>query len=108
MKVLSIFLGFITVSDCASRQKLAPIKLSEDNEVPFTQVISAEIGQIQDFICPPGRDSGGYEFSLFLVSNEAYRQCETQHEHRYKQLNILNCNNSRKEIKVCGYLNKYH
>ena len=93
MKVLAIFFSFITVSHCRiwRNRQLKTIHLRETNKRTFTKVISAEIGQTQDFICPDEQ-----EFSLYLVSNEAFQQC-----HTIGQRNILNCNRPWKENKVC-------
>ena len=93
MKVLAIIFSFITVSYCSiwQNKQLETIHLRETNEVTFKKVISAEIGQTQDFICPDDQ-----EFSLYLVSNEAFQQCHTD-----VQRNIHNCNTPWKENKVC-------
>ena len=100
MKVLAIFFSFITVSYCRiwRSRHLEPIHLRETNERTFTKLISAEIGQTQDFICPDDQ-----EFALYLVSNEAFQQC-----HTIGQRNIHNCNTPWKENKVCLMYNSAH
>ena len=93
MKVLLIFFGLIKVSDCAVWRDgyLDPIYLRENSEVTSTKVISAEIGQIQDFICPDDQ-----EFSLYMVSYEAFQQCNIVHQQK-----IHNCNRPWTENTVC-------
>ena len=90
MKTLAIFFNFITVSHCATWQnrRLEPIYLRE--KATFTEVIFVEIGQTQDFICPEDQ-----EFSLYLVSHEAFQQCNI-----VGQREILNCNRPWTENKV--------
>ena len=97
MKVLSICFGFIKVSDCAVWRYgyLDPINLRENSEMTFTKVISAEIGQTQDFICPDDQ-----EFSLYLVPHEAFQQCNT-----VGQRKIHKCNRPWTENKVCSLNN---
>ena len=93
MKISTIFLGLIKVSDAAIWRKShsETIYLRENSEVTFTKVISAEIGQTQDFICPDDQ-----EFSLYLVSHKAFQQCDT-----VGQREIHNCNRPWTENKVC-------
>ena len=92
MKVLSIFFGFIKVSNGAVWRSgyLDPVNLRE-NEVTFTKVISAEIGQIQDFICPDDQ-----EFSLYNVTHAAFQQCNIVNQQK-----IHNCNKPWTENTVC-------
>ena len=92
MKILAIFFNFITVSDCViwRNRHLEPIYLREKTEVPSTKVIFVEIGQTQDFICPEDQ-----EFSLYLVSHEAFQQCNI-----VGQREIHNCNRPWTENKV--------
>ena len=82
-----IFLNFISVSNCVD---LRPVNLREKGDRTLTKVISAKIGDTQDFFCP--RDQ---EFSLYFVSKEDYRQCK-----RDDFLRKHDCNTPWKENKV--------
>ena len=87
---ISIFLGFISLSNCAHLQK---VHLREKSDRTFTKVISAKIGDTQDFVCP--RDQ---EFSIYFVSNEEFRQCK-QYDFIGKP-SLHDCNTPWKEKKV--------
>ena len=93
---ISLFFGSIIVSECSHwrRGHLQPINLRENSEVTFKKVISAELGETQDFVCP--RDQ---EFELYLVSRMDYYECNT-----LGQRALLKCNTPWRENKVsCSF-----
>ena len=92
MKISFLLFGSIIVSECAHwrRGHLQSINLREKSEVTFKKVISAGLGQTQDFVCP--RDQ---EFELYLVSHMDYYECNT-----FGQRALLKCNTRWRENKV--------
>ena len=96
MKILIFIFGLFLVSS-GHRQKsrlqsghLQPIYLREESEKTSTIVISAKIGEIQDFYCPDDQ-----VFRLYMVSYEAYRECNL-----VGQMQLYKCNTPLQETKV--------
>ena len=96
MKILIFIFGLFSVSS-GHRQKsrlqsghLQPIYLREESEKISPIEISAKIGEIQDFYCPDDQ-----VFRLYMVSYEAYRECNLA-----GQMVLHKCNTPWKENKV--------
>ena len=96
MKISILIFGLVSVSNGQQLRsgELQPIYLREESEVTNTTIISAELGEFQDFHCP--RDQ---VFRLYKVSEKAYRKCNLS------RVEILKCNMPERfpatnEIKV--------
>ena len=75
-------------------RSIDPVYLQKpDGYLAYTELITAEVGQVQDFICP-----GNQEFALYLVSRTAFQMCDVEH-----QLLLHNCL-TYKFSKVCSTL----
>ena len=57
-------------------QKLDTVYLNPMENYKVTPVIiAAEVGQIQDFVCP-----GNQEFALYLVTRQAFKYCDVSEQ----------------------------
>ena len=57
-------------------RRLDPIYLKEGvGYSAFTALVTAEIGQTQDFVCP-----GNQEFQLYLVDRKSYHMCNVTNQ----------------------------